>query len=135
MVVKLLINQQETMEQIQKYSDTYGIDVEFARKGLLLFYKTALYMIDNGDRKGKDYIVVRATDIAFDEREREIVFKVRFGSGLFPWYYGYVSVNYRSEKMFTQVGNEKKKLVDAEGLDIRELKEFENNLNILELQS
>lgn len=132
MVVKLLINQQETMEQIQKYSDTYGIDVEFARKGLLLFYKTALYMIDNGDRKGKDYIVVRATDIAFDEREREIVFKVRFGSGLFPWYYGYVSVNYRSGEMFTQVGDEEKRRVDIDTLDVSELKEFEKNLNVLD---
>lgn len=132
MVVKLLINQQETMEQIQKYSNTYGIDVEFARKGLLLFYKTALYMIDNGNRKGKDYIVVRATDIAFDEREREIVFKVRFGSGLFPWYYGYVSVNYRSGEMFTQVGDEEKRRVDIEVLDVNELKRFEKNLNVLE---
>ncbi|MFJ8528335.1 hypothetical protein [Bacillus sp. NPDC094106] len=132
MVVKLLINQEETMEQIYKFSDTYGIDVEFARKGLLLFYKTALYMIDNGDRKGKDYIVVRATDIAFDEREREILFKVRFGSGLFPWYYGDVSVNYRSEKMFTQVGDEEKRVVDVETLNISELKNFEKNLNLLE---
>ncbi|MDX5853350.1 hypothetical protein SIM22_04300 [Bacillus cereus group sp. BfR-BA-01363] len=132
MVVKLLINQQETMEQIQKYSNTYGIDVEFARKGLLLFYKTALYMIDNGNRKGKDYIVVRATDIAFDEREREIVFKVRFGSGLFPWYYGFVSVNYRSGEMFTQVGDEEKRRVDIEVLDANELKRFEKNLNVLE---
>lgn len=132
MVVKLLINQQETMEQIQKFSDTYGIDVEIAKKGLLLFYKTALYMIENGDRKEKDYIVVRATDIAFDEREREIVFKVRFGSGLFPWYYGYVSVNYRSREMFTQVGNEEKRHVGIDTLDISELKNFEKNLNVLE---
>lgn len=89
-------------------------------------------MIENGDRKEKDYIVVRATDITFDEREREILFKVRFGSGLFPWYYGYISVNYRSGEMFTQVGDEEKRRVDIDNLNISELNKFEKNLNILE---
>ena len=39
MVVKLLINQEETMEQIQKFSDTYELMLNLQEKGFYFSIK------------------------------------------------------------------------------------------------